>query len=83
MQERWLKYALVAPAVVVVVATTMWPLVYSLMLSMRVWKLSRSNEPGAFIGLENYEWAVLEEPAFFNSAWVTTVFTFWTVLLTS
>lgn len=82
MQERWLKYALVAPAVVVVVATTMWPLVYSLMLSMRVWKLSRSNEPGAFIGLENYEWAVFEEPAFFNSAWVTAVFTFWTVALT-
>ena len=82
MRDRWLKYGLVAPAVVVVVATTIWPVGYSLLLSLRSWKLSRSNVPGPFIGLENYSWAVLEEPAFANSAWVTAVFTFWTVLLT-
>ncbi|MEM7024841.1 MAG: sugar ABC transporter permease [Pseudomonadota bacterium] len=82
MRDRWLKYGLVAPAVVVVVATTIWPVGYSLLLSLRSWKLSRSSVPGPFIGLENYSWAILEEPAFANSAWVTAVFTFWTVLLT-
>ena len=82
MSDRWLKYWLVLPAVVVVLATAVWPLIYSALLSFRVWKLSRSSEPGAFVGLENYKWAILEEPDFLNSVWVTAVFTFWTVLLT-
>lgn len=82
MSDRHLKYLFVLPAVIVVLATAFWPLLYSLLLSFRTWRLSRSAEPGPFIGFENYSWALLEEPDFLNAVWVTTVFTFWTVLLT-
>jgi len=81
MHDRRLKYWLVLPALVTVVATAVWPLADSLHLSFRVWKLSRASEPGGFVGLENYAWAVLQEPAFWNAAWVTAVYTVATVAL--
>ncbi len=73
MRDRHLKYLLVLPAVVVVFVTAIWPLIQSLILSFRTWKLSKSNVPGPFIGWENYSWAVLEEPDFWNATLVSTV----------
>jgi len=83
MRDRHLKYLLVLPAVVVVLATAVWPLVNSLILSFRVWKLSKSNVPGPFVGWENYAWAVFEEPGFWNATIVTAVYTVLTVGLTT
>ncbi len=83
MRDRHLKYLLVLPAVVVVFATAIWPLLQSLILSFRSWKLSRSNEPGPFVGFENYTWALLEEPGFWNATIVTGVYTVLTVGLTT
>ena len=82
MRDRHLKYLLVLPAVAVVFLTAIWPLIQSLILSFRTWRLSKSNVPGPFIGFENYEWALLEEPAFWNATWVTTLYTILTVGLT-
>lgn len=82
MTGRLQPYLLVAPAVIVVLGTAIWPLAHSLILSFRTWKLSRSTEPGPFIGLENYSWAILEEPDFLNALWVTGLFTFLSVFLT-
>lgn len=79
MQDRRLKYALVAPAVAAVLLTAVWPLLDSLLLSFRFWKLSKSATPGGFVGLENYSWALLEEPAFWNAAAVTALYTLATV----
>lgn len=81
MRDRHLKYLLVVPAVLVVVVTGIWPLVYSLLLSFRTWKLSRAHEPGPFIGFENYSWALFDDPDFLNAVEVTAIFTFWSVLL--
>ncbi len=83
MRDRQLKYLLVLPAVVVVFATAIWPLIQSLILSFRSWKLSKSSVPGPFIGWENYSWAILDEPAFWNATLVTTVYTVLTVGLTT
>ncbi|MGI9422712.1 MAG: carbohydrate ABC transporter permease [Hyphomicrobiaceae bacterium] len=83
MRDRHLKYLLVLPAVFVVVATAIWPLVSSLVLAFRQWKLSRSNVPGPFVGFENFSWALLEEPDFWNAVWVTGVYTILTVGLTT
>jgi len=83
MRDRHLKYILVLPAVVVVFATAIWPLIQSLILSFRAWKLSRSNVPGPFIGFENYSWAIFEEPGFWNATVVTAVYTVLTVGLTT
>ncbi|WP_282608539.1 carbohydrate ABC transporter permease [Pelagibius sp. Alg239-R121] len=83
MRDRHLKYLLVLPAVIVVFATAIWPLVESLRLSFYEGRLSRPAFPQSFLGVENYTWAFLEEPAFWNSVWVTATYTFWTVLLTT
>ncbi len=83
MRDRTLKYLLVAPAVLVVGATAVWPLAESLRLSMYAGRLSRPGFPQAFVGTEQYAWAFLEEPAFWNSVWVTAWFTIVTVALTT
>ncbi len=83
MRDKHLKYVLVAPAVLVVFATAIWPLLESLRYSFYAGRLSRPDFPQAFIGLENYTWAFLEEPAFWNSLWVTLLFTLTTVFLTT
>ncbi len=83
MKDRYLKYLLVAPAVLVVFATAVVPLIDSLQLSLRSWKLSRSNEPGPYVGFENYEWALFEAPDMWNAVWVTSMYTVATVALTA
>ncbi len=83
MRDRHLKYLLVLPAVLVVFATAVWPLVESFRLSFYEGRLSRPDFPQGYIGVENYSWAFFEEPAFWNSVWVTAAYTFWTVLLTT
>ena len=83
LRDRHLKYLLVLPAVAIVFATAIWPLVDSFILSFRVWRLSRSNVPGPFVGFENYLWALVEEPAFWNAVWVTGLYTVLTVGFTT
>lgn len=83
MRDRTLKYLLVAPAVLVVGATAVWPLIESARLSTYAGRLSRPNFPQSFVGADQYAWAFFEEPAFWNSVWVTGLFTFVTVVLTT
>lgn len=83
MQDKRLKYLLVIPAVLVVFATAIWPLIESLRLSFTVGRLTRPNFPQGYVGLENYSWAFLDEPAFWNSVTVTTIYTIVTVVLTT
>ena len=83
MRDKYLKYLLVAPAVLVVFATAIWPLAESLRYSFFAGRLSRPDFPQGFIGVENYTWAFFEEPAFWNSVWVTLLFTLVTVFLTT
>jgi len=83
MRDDVLKYVLVAPAVLAVFATAIWPLLESARLSLTVGRLDRPGSLERYIGLEHYAWAILEEPAFWNSVWVTAVYTVLTVLLTT
>lgn len=83
MRDNTLKYVLVLPAVMVVFATAIWPLMESARLSATVGRLNRPGSLDQYIGLENYTWAFLEEPAFWNSVWVTGIYTALTVGLTT
>ena len=82
MRDNTLKYLLVLPAVVVVFATAVWPLIQSFIFSLHQGRLTRPGFPQGFIGPENYVWAIFEEPAFWNSVTVTAVYTVATVGLT-
>lgn len=57
LRDQQVKYLLVLPAMLVVAGTALWPLVYSLILSFRTWRLARSPVPGPFVGAANYEQA--------------------------
>lgn len=83
MRDRTLKYLLVLPAILVVFATTIWPLAESLRLSFTVGRLNKPGSLDQYIGWENYTWAFLYEPAFWNSVGVTALYTALTVVLTT
>ncbi len=57
LRDNQVKYLLVLPAMLVVAGTAIWPLVYSLILSFRSWRLARSPLAGPFVGAANYKQA--------------------------
>ena len=59
-REASLKYLLVLPAVLVVAATAIWPLLYSLILAFRDWHLARSPRPGPVVGIQNFTRALTD-----------------------
>lgn len=81
MQDRSLSYLLLVPAFLIVLATTLYPLAYSLVTSFRAWDLTKQRRPGDFVGLDNYGFA-FTEPGFQNSLWVTSIFVVTSVALT-
>ncbi|CAE6865979.1 Melibiose/raffinose/stachyose import permease protein MelD [Paraburkholderia aspalathi] len=92
MSERLAKYGMVAPGIVIVLGTALYPLVTTFYLSFRDWNLGRANESKSLwmpsdgwsqIGylFENYTRAVTD-PSMWNSAWVTARFTVAATLLT-
>lgn len=81
MRSKWAKYWYLGPALVVVLATITYPLLSAFVTSFREWELDESFEPQEFIGLANYQ-RVLQDADFWNSIWVTTMFTVLSVGLT-
>lgn len=83
MRDDTLKYLLVLPAILVVAGAALWPLIDSLWLSTHLARLDRPAFPQGFLGAEHYAWAIFDEPDFWNAVWVTTIYTFVTVALTT
>lgn len=81
MRDRSLSYVLLIPAFVIVLATTLYPLGYSLATAFREWDLTRQRSPGPFVGFDNFTHAVTES-GFQNSLWVTTIFVLISVCIT-
>lgn len=73
---------LLAPALIFVGAMALFPLGYSLLLSLREWKLARSDTPGDFVGLSNYVNLLTDDPDFIEALQATAVFLVSDVLLT-
>jgi multiple sugar transport system permease protein len=76
---KWLRRIpapvwLLAPALLFVAAMALFPLGSALVLSFRQWRLTRSTEPGPFIGFENYVLLFTDDPEFLESLWATFVF---------
>jgi multiple sugar transport system permease protein len=79
--SRLTRYAFILPAMLIVVGTTIWPLLSALTTSFRDWRLKRSPAPQNWVGVENYVFAV-EEPEFWNALKVTAVFVTLDVIVT-
>ncbi len=65
---------LLAPALLFVAGMALFPLVYSLLLSLREWKLAQSAVPGPWIGFDNYVNLLTDDPEFVDSIRATLVF---------
>ncbi|MEM7342653.1 MAG: sugar ABC transporter permease [Chloroflexota bacterium] len=72
---------LLTPAMLVIAATSTYPLLFALNSSFRRWQLSRSPTPGKFIWFDNYA-RVLDDRFFINSIQVTILFTILSVGIT-
>ena len=92
MRDKQLKYFFVFPALFIVISTAIWPLYQSFYLSFREWKLNRSRESRPLWdfqsdGLENISYLfenyiyALEDDLLWNSIQVTSIFTFFSVLV--
>jgi multiple sugar transport system permease protein len=71
--ERRLGWLLCAPAVLVMIAVTAYPIGYAIYLSLERYDLRFPNE-AKFIGLANYG-AVLSSPYWWHALWITAVIT--------
>lgn len=68
------RIVLLGPALIVILATTTYPLISAILTSFRDWQLIYSPNPGAWIGLRHYSDA-LRDAGFINSILVTLEFT--------
>ena len=66
-------YWLIAPAVIVLLLISIYPLLYSLNLSFRDFNYIRPHLGKPFVGLENYK-EILSSAHFYNDLWVTCKF---------
>lgn len=80
MRSKYTKFVLLAPAVLVLLATTTYPLLYALVTSFRDWRLNRSPRPRGWVGFDNYARALTDE-GFRNSVVVTLIFAVLSVTL--
>lgn len=82
MTDRQLKYWLIAPAFLVIAATLLYPLVAALWYSVHDWNIAQMPTLGPFVGAENYQRVLTDDPDFWHSTKVTLVFTGFSVVLT-
>ena len=78
--ERRLGWLLCAPAVIVMIAVTAYPVVYAVWLSLQRYNLELPNEV-KFVGFANYA-AVLSSPYWWQALWVTVIITVFSVAIT-
>ncbi|MDX3313334.1 sugar ABC transporter permease [Streptomyces sp. ME08-AFT2] len=78
-QERRLGWLLCAPAVVVMIAVTAYPIGYAIYLSLQRYDL-RFPGQAKFVGLSNYG-AVLSSPFWWDAFWVTLFITVVSVVI--
>lgn len=77
--ERRLGMILVAPAVILMLAVTAYPIIYAVWLSMQRYDL-RFPDDREFVGLDNYA-AVLSSGYWWESLWVTVFITVTSVIM--
>ncbi len=77
--ERKLGWLLCAPAALIMIAVTAWPIIYSVYLSLQRYDLKFPDRQ-EFVGLDNYI-TVLSSPYWWNAVWVTVAVTVISVVI--
>jgi multiple sugar transport system permease protein len=71
---------LLLPTVLTLIAITVFPLLYSLNVSMRDYSLARGKQVHAFNNFNNFV-KVLKDSEFYSSLWVTLKISFWCLVI--
>ena len=74
------KWILLAPALIILVSMTIYPIINVLLVSFQNWNLLKSPTPKGWIGFANYLRA-FQDPDFWNSVSVTFIFTILSVVI--
>jgi multiple sugar transport system permease protein len=82
MRDTALKWGLLAPALLISIAMLFYPIVQSFWYSLHDWNLTISPQLGPFIGIDNYTRLFTDDPRFWESVWVSCVFSFFSVAVT-
>lgn len=78
--ERIASVIFLAPAVLFLLVTSVYPLIYSFWLSFHAWNMTIPRSKPDYIGLDNYR-NLWENDAFRNSLQVTLIFVFFAVVI--
>lgn len=73
LREMSLGYALLAPALVLLLVFEFFPVLYGLFISMCNWRLNCGQNFERFVGLDNYVRA-FSDPEMWSSLWTTAVY---------
>ncbi len=82
MNDTALKWGLLAPAILISAVMLFYPIAQSFWYSLHDWNLTQSPDLGAFLGFGNYVRLLTDDPEFWDSVWVSTVFAFFSVTIT-
>lgn len=72
-RERWLSLAFLAPAVIFLLLTNVYPLLKSLQLSFYSWNMTIPNSKPVWVGIDNYA-DLLSNADFINSIKITLIY---------
>ncbi len=68
--EKTVKWAFLLPALVYLMLMAIFPLVWTLVLSLTKWHANLMPKP-QWVGLDNYRYFLFENPRFWNALWFT------------
>jgi multiple sugar transport system permease protein len=78
LSDRAIAWIFVAPTIFLLLAINIFPLLWTIRLSLTNYRANRPNEPVEFVGLRNYE-RILTDPDIWNTMQATAHFLVWTI----
>jgi multiple sugar transport system permease protein len=80
LSDRTIAWIFVAPTIFLLLAVNIFPLIWTIRLSLTNFRANRPNAPVEWVGLENYK-RILNDPEIWNTMQVTAHFLIWTIVL--
>ncbi|MFN3547983.1 MAG: carbohydrate ABC transporter permease [Mesorhizobium sp.] len=80
LSDRALAWIFIVPTILLLLAINIFPLIWTIRLSLTNYRANRANDPLEWVGLRNYE-RILTNPDIWNSMQATAHFLIWTLVL--
>ncbi|NVK35159.1 MAG: sugar ABC transporter permease [Rhodobacteraceae bacterium] len=80
LSDRMVGWIFIAPTIFLLLAINIFPLIWTIRLSLTNYRANRTNAEVKWLGLRNYE-RILTDPDIWNAMQATAHFVFWTLTL--